>query len=170
MAKALFRRKGNSTIEFTLVGLPLLFALVSIFEMSRGMWIYHTLAYAVKEGTRYAVVHGQNCGIEPNHCQVRVMDIAQHVKDAGIGLDPNQLTITLTSSSRSPVTCSPLTSCLSNGDIWPDYPDNQAGLSIGISARIPFRSAIAMFWPGGGKGVNFGEVWFPAASQETVQF
>ena len=52
--------RGNATIEFTLVGIPLVFVLISTIEMARGMWIYHTLAYAVKEGTRYAVARGQN--------------------------------------------------------------------------------------------------------------
>ena len=54
------RRLGNATIEFTLVEIPLLCVLISTFEMARGMWLYHTLAYAVKEGARYAAVRGQN--------------------------------------------------------------------------------------------------------------
>ena len=54
------KRRGNSMIEFTLVGIPLMFVLISIVELSRGMWIYHTLAHAVKEGTRYTAVRGQN--------------------------------------------------------------------------------------------------------------
>src|SRR5215471_18790761 len=54
------QRGGSSLIEFTLVGIPIIFVLISTFEMSRGMWLYHTLAYAAREGTRYAIVHGVN--------------------------------------------------------------------------------------------------------------
>lgn len=62
------RRGGNAMIEFVLVGIPLIFVLISIFEMARGMWLYHTLAYSVKEGVRYTIVHGQNCATAPNSC------------------------------------------------------------------------------------------------------
>ena len=57
------RRGGSSLIEFTLVGIPLIFVLLSTFEMARGMWLYHTLAYAARQGTRYAIVHGVNCSM-----------------------------------------------------------------------------------------------------------
>src|SRR5215831_11346653 len=40
-------QRGATTVEMTLVGIPLMFVLVSIFEMSRGMWVYHTVANAV---------------------------------------------------------------------------------------------------------------------------
>ena len=54
MRRAKGNRKGVAMIEFTFVGIPMIFVLVSSFEMARGMWIYHTMAYAVKEGARYA--------------------------------------------------------------------------------------------------------------------
>ena len=40
-------------VEMTMVGIPLIFMLLAIFEMSRGMWMYHTLSYAVKNGVRF---------------------------------------------------------------------------------------------------------------------
>src|SRR5579871_5563504 len=74
------KRSGQSLIEFTLVGIPLIFVLISVFEISRGMWIYHTLAYSVKNGVRYASVHGINCVgsatnsklQNPNNCTVNM--------------------------------------------------------------------------------------------------
>ena len=50
--------RGSSMVEFTLVGFPLIFILISIFEMARGMWNYHTLEEAVEVGTRYEAVRG----------------------------------------------------------------------------------------------------------------
>ena len=60
------RQRGQSLIEFTFVGIPVIFTLICIFEISRGMWIYGTLNHAVKEGVRYAIVHGINCSKNTN--------------------------------------------------------------------------------------------------------
>jgi len=67
---------GQSLVEFTLVGIPLIFVLVSVFEVSRGMWIYHTLAHAVRDGVRYASVHGYNCTNNNNTCTVTMNQVA----------------------------------------------------------------------------------------------
>jgi Flp pilus assembly protein TadG len=164
------RRFGNSTIEFTLVGIPLIFTLISIFEMSRGMWVYHTMAYAIKEGTRYAVVHGAGCGA-PNNCQATIGQISTVIQSAGIGLGEGDVTLTFISNSGT-TSCGTLTSCLANTTVWPPFPDNIAGLPVEIDANIPFKSALAMFWPGAGKGngVSFGAIYFPATSQEVMEF
>jgi Flp pilus assembly protein TadG len=154
-------------LEFTLVGIPLMFVLISTFEMARGMWNYHTIAYAVKEGTRYASVHGINCGT-PNSCTVTIGQITQKIVDAGIGLPTTQLRLTFTSQSGSISNTANL--LLSNATVWPPSPGNVVGSSIQIDATYPFQSAISMFWPGAGTGINFGTVNFPASSRETIQF
>jgi len=169
-------RRGNALLEFTLVGIPLIFVLISVFEISRGMWLYHTLAHAVKEGTRFAVVHGRSCEVEPNSCTVTVRDIAGRIRADGVGLLPQELNVTLSSESNSPlsvVDCRPLTTCLEGftaAQQWPQYPSNQPGMDLTVTATYPFRSAIAMFWPGAGPGMNFGVFTFPARSTETIQF
>jgi hypothetical protein len=88
--------------------------------------------------------------------------------DAGIGLPTNQLRLTFTSLSGS-ISCYANT-CLSNGTVWPSSPGDAVGSSIQIDATYPFQSAISMFWPGAGTGINFGTVNFPASSREAVQF
>jgi Flp pilus assembly protein TadG len=60
-------RKGSTALEFALVGIPLLFILFSLFEAARGMWTYQMMAYAVREGTRYAAMHGKGWA-SPNTC------------------------------------------------------------------------------------------------------
>jgi TadE-like protein len=156
-------------IEFTLVGIPMMFMLISIFEISRGMWNYHTLAFAVREGTRYATVHGSGCSSDPlNSCQVTIGQVAQRIQDAGIGLDPSQLTLTFTSSGN-PVTCT-LNACLGNSTTWPEAPKNTPGNVIAISGALPFQSALAMFWPGAGGGVSFPTFNFVAGSTDIIQF
>ena len=156
-------------LEFTLIGVPLIFVLLSTFEMARGMWIYHTLAYAIKEGTRFASVHGKNCATAPNSCTVTVSQVARKIQDNGAGLMADSLNLTLTTSCGS-TTCL-LRDCLADETVWPPAPGNAPGMDVSISAVYPFRSFICMFWPGAGGAVHFADVYnFPASSQEKMQF
>jgi Flp pilus assembly protein TadG len=166
------RRRGHATLEFTLVGIPLIFVLVSVFEMSRGMWTYHTLAYALKEGTRFAIVHGSDCSTNGNTCSTTLADVANRIRSAGIGLDPSLLNVTLRVNGATAGCGKPLTTCLSgpaSGTVWPG--DNgQPGTDVVITGTYPFRSAIAMFWPGAGRPMGFGVFNLPAQSREMMQF
>ncbi len=173
------RRKqiGNAVIEFTFIGIPLMFVLISVFEMARGMWVYHTLAYAIKEGTRFAIVHGHNCAIDPHDCAVRVSDIAARIKDAGVGLDPAVLKLRFTSVTRA-IPEDTLENYLANNAYWPTYakgvtPADTGGTpgnNLTITGTYVFQSAIAMFWPGAGPGTVFGSFNLPASSTERIQF
>ena len=162
------REKGSTVVEFSLVGIPMLFLLVSIVEMARGMWTYHTLSHAVKEGTRFAMVHGENCTTAPNNCTVTLGQVAQRIRQAGVALDANLLSLTFTTPAGS-TTCL-LRDCLTRPQTWPPAAGNAFGADIEISGVYPFQSAIAMFWPGAGSGVRVGSVNLPAASREKIQF
>ena len=161
--------RGGAVVDFTLVGIPLVFVLISTFEMARGMWIYHTLAHAVTEGARFASVRGRGCTVPPNACGGTVGQVAQAVARAGVGLIPDDLDVTLTSAAGS-LPCSPLRSCLADSTAWPPAGNNTAGSEIGIRATYPFRSALAMFWPGAGRGRVFGAIEFGAESRERIHF
>ncbi len=55
-----FARDDNaqSLVEFALM-LPLILLLVTgLFDLARAAWQENTLAFAAREGTRYAIVHG----------------------------------------------------------------------------------------------------------------
>lgn len=163
-------QRGNSLIEFTLVGIPLIFVLISIFEIARGMWLYHTIEYAVTEGTRYAAVHGADCTLPGNNCRVTIGNIAGVIQYAGAGLVPAQLTLTFTPNKiNGPITCT-LQNCLASSTVWPPDSDNLPGMDVTISATYPFSSAIAMFWPGAGAGMTFPTFNIPATSRERIQF
>ena len=166
------RQKGNAIIEFTLVGIPLIFILISIFEAARGFWIYHTLAYAMKEASRFVIVKGENCVQTPNACGVTVAQIAAVIKDRGVGLIPSDLNVTL--SSLSDTRSCTLQACLSDNTPWPtlavpSLPGGARGQNLTITGRYPFRSAIAMFWPGSAPMI-FGTFTFGANSREQIQF
>ncbi|OLC52954.1 MAG: hypothetical protein AUH85_15255 [Chloroflexi bacterium 13_1_40CM_4_68_4] len=58
-----FRREEDAQgiVEFALV-LPVIFLLIfGIIDLARAVWEENTLAYAAREGTRYAIVHGSGC-------------------------------------------------------------------------------------------------------------
>jgi len=160
---------GSSFLEFVLVGVPVIFVIFSIFEMSRGMWAYHSLAYAVREGTRYAIVHGANCATSPNSCTVTISQIATVIKNAGVGLDGSQLNLTFTPNTGSAVDCT-MNSCLTNTTQWPPASASAIGMTVTISANYPFRSGIAFFWPGSRPTGQFPAMNLPALSKDLIQF
>src|SRR5688572_22698423 len=93
-------RRGSSLIEFTMVGIPLMFTLIGIFELSRAMWVYTTVAHAVREGNRFAIVHGKDCAAHPQ-CARSISQVATVIRDNGVGLMPNELlNVTFISSTR----------------------------------------------------------------------
>jgi hypothetical protein len=164
------RRLGSATLEMTLVGIPLVFVLISTVEMARGMWIYHTLAHAVREGTRFTIVHGADCKLAANKCQVKVGDIAGVIQNAAVGLyDADNFMIEMKSLTDDigPIT---LNSALSSTTVFPSAGGDAVLAPITFTVTYPFQSAIAMFWPGAGNGMNFGTFTLPASSQEVIQF
>lgn len=167
------RECGNAIVEMTLIGIPIMFVLISIFEISRGMWVYHTLAHTVKEGTRFGIVRGINCATAPNACTATVAQVATVIKDAGVGLVTTDLNVTLTSAGGT-VNCNPISTCLNTGNVannavWPPAAGSAVGTALTITAVYPFRSALAMFWPGAGK-TSFGVYNLPSSSTELIQF
>ena len=187
-------QRGATTIEMTLVGIPIIFLLISTFEMSRGMWMYNTAATAVREGVRFASVHGVNCvklapGI-PNQCDVTANDIVQVIRNgAGNGLThTNNYGPTGAGSAGLPLGAAPLMSVVtfksvsgsftcnldgsSTGNCalqWPPDNDNAVKQIIQISIQVPFYSALSMFWPGSSP-VKFSVVNLWASSSDTMQF
>ena len=155
------RPKGQSLVEFTLVCIPLIFILIGIFELSRFMWCYHTLAFAVERGARFAVVHGSSSSTS-------VSAVAETIRTAASGLDPAQMTVALQASS-STQNCSPLRNCEQVTSQWPDASSNTAGQSVTVAAVYPFHTPLRMFWPGVGS-VNFGVITMSATATEEIRF
>jgi hypothetical protein len=86
-------QRGQSLVEFALL-LPLMLLIITgLFDVARAVWQENTLAYAAREGTRYAIVHG-SYGSPPADptalgCdQVICTDIPNIVRQAAIGV-PN---------------------------------------------------------------------------------
>ena len=54
-------RSGQTLVEFAAVLLAILTVLFGVFETSRLLFTYATLAEAARAGARYAAVHGADC-------------------------------------------------------------------------------------------------------------
>ena len=172
------KQLGQSLVEFTLVGIPMLFVLISVFEVSRGMWMYNTLAHAAKAGVRYAIVHGIDCTKNGNNCRVQIGPsnntcnntngtIAEVIRCAGVGLDPQNTTVTFISTQG---TLGPYSlNAVPAGTWWPPDDGNLKGQPLTIELRVPFNSAIAMLWPGSAP-VSFASGTLPASSSDQIQF
>ena len=113
------RRRGNALLEMSMVCIPLLCSFLAIFELSRALWTYHTLAQAIKGGARYAVVHGARCADASSACTASVGDIALVIGQTGVGLDASALRLTLAAGGQS-VSCASMSAC--TGDHTPLIP------------------------------------------------
>lgn len=178
--------RGANLLEFTLVGIPIIFILISVFEISRGMWLYQTAAHASRETARYIVVHGANCLDEA--CGRTISDIATELSRNLVGLDPSEVRVTFRSgctlqgnfrnacannTDDSQTGAKTLATLMADNSMtdWPGITgDTDSKDFVEVELRFPFRSAIAMFWPGAGGGQNFGTVQMFAASREMFQF
>jgi hypothetical protein len=142
-----------------------MFVLISLFELSRGLWIYHTLAYAAREGTRYASFHGRGCN-SPNTCSVTIGQITQVIKAAGLGLDRDAVTVTFTAADGSE-SGDTMTNQLSNTTAWPVASANGPGQIVKISLKYPFRTFLGALWS---RGNTSQVLYLPASSTEAIQF
>jgi hypothetical protein len=187
--KKMENRRGAALVEMTLVGIPIIFVLISVFEISRGMWMYETSAYAVKVGVRFAMVHGIDCITKPgvlSNCPTSINEVSQKIKAAAIGLPSTttRLTFTPGATSAAPTSCyiggtnangpyGSLNGCSTYTTTWP--PDDGSGLlngggkSIRIDIKTPFKSALAMLWPGAGS-VKFAATDLGGSSADYIQF
>ena len=128
---------GQALVETALVLPLLLLLIVGLFDVGRALWLSNTLATAVREGSRYGVVHGALSGAPtgpgaasytpPNTDTV----ITAKVRDYANGV-PSTLTVLST---------------------WPDGNANR-GSRIVVSASFPFVPILSTVFLGGGLNIT----------------
>jgi len=78
---------GQSLVEFALTLPIVILVITGTFDTARAVWQENTLAYAAREGTRYAIVHGSGY---PDPAQVaypgNTAGITAAVRDASVGI------------------------------------------------------------------------------------
>jgi len=139
------RRRGSSVhderaqalVETALVLPLLLILLVGLFDVGRAIWLSNTLAAAVREGSRYGIVHGALSGSPtgPGSASYTPPDtdtvITAQVRTYSAGV-PSSLTVQST---------------------WPDGNANR-GSRIVVSASFPFTPILAQVFLGSGLSVT----------------
>jgi Flp pilus assembly protein TadG len=129
--------RGQALVETALVLPLLLIVIVGLFDVGRAIWLSNTLATAVREGTRYGVVHGALSGSPtgPGAPTYTAPDtdtaITAQVRNYATGV-PSNLTVLST---------------------WPDGNANR-GSRIVVSATFPFTPILAQVFLGGGLGIT----------------
>ncbi len=161
------KRSGSTTVEFVLVGIPIIFLIISVFEVARAMWIYQTLSHATHYVARHIAVRGAGCG-GTNTCSLTLGNFATDFASTASGMDASVVAVTFYSQTNS-ISCSPLNTCYSNSTSWPPAADNAVGNDVRVSASYAFPNALAMFWPGS-RPVSFSNLQFSAYSRQRILF
>jgi Flp pilus assembly protein TadG len=163
------RRRGSAFLEFTLLGIPMIFLFTSAISCAIDMWQFYTLSYAVEATARYASMHGATCA-SPNTCTITVGNVMTFFKGQAYALDPAKTTLVLTDASGS-TTGSHVSDYLSNGTQFPAATANanKVNKSITLKASYTLVSPIAMFWPGG-SGNRAGTFTVAATSIQRIAF
>lgn len=162
------RRRGSSLLEFTLLGIPVIFLFTSVITCSIDMWQFYTLSYATEIVSRYAGMHGATCAANGNTCTITVGTLATYFEGQSIALDPSKISLKLTDGSGT-TTCNPITTCTSSSAQFPAAAYNTVGLNVTVAATYAVINPIAMFWPGSA-GVNGGNFTLGATSLQEILY
>lgn len=118
--------------------LPLLLLLiVGLFDVGRAIWLSNTLATAVREGSRYGVVHGALSGSPTG--------------PGSASYTPPDTDTVITARVRSYATGVPDT--LTVRSTWPDGNANR-GSRIVVSASFPFTPVLSQVFLGSGLSIT----------------
>jgi Flp pilus assembly protein TadG len=175
--------RGNHTLEFTMVGLPLTFLLFSISNMCLSMLTLHTLQEAVEQGARYVVTRGSTCSSGSNTCTATVQQIAQIVAATAVGVNKNTMTLTMVpaSGTANQISCNPIATCLSTCStgcnasrttVWPTSAnsDNSPGKDFILESDCALTLPMFMFWNGTSASSKITSEHFYAYSRQRLMF
>jgi Flp pilus assembly protein TadG len=129
--------RGQALVETALVLPLLLLLIVGLFDIGRAIWLSNTLATAVREGSRYGVVHGALSGSPtgPGSATYTAPNtdtaITTQVRSYAAGV-PNNLTVQST---------------------WPDG-NAYRGSRIVVTASFPFTPILSQVFLGSGLGIT----------------
>lgn len=84
--------EGQALVEFALILPVLLMLILGLFDVARAVWQENTLAYAAREGTRFAIVHGSASDSPATQASHAAVDTV--VRDAAVGVANIAVTVT----------------------------------------------------------------------------
>lgn len=107
------RERGGTMVETALVLSVLMMVLIGTIEFGRAIWTYNTVAYATRQGLRYAMVRGT---ANPA-TDAQIKDI---IAANAVGLSKDNLAVTTS---------------------W--LPNRQRGATVEVRVQYPFRFAVS---------------------------
>ena len=123
---------AQSLVEFALL-LPLFLLIVTgIFDVGRAVWQENSLAYAAREGTRYAIVHGSGGSPAVGPCTNCLNPATNNLGNIVSAVTTNAVGVY-------------------NIDVTIDYPDgdNQRNHRVTVDATAPFVPLPSQYLLGG---------------------
>jgi hypothetical protein len=124
--------RAQALVEFALV-LPIFLLLVTgIFDVARAVWQENSLAYAAREGTRYAIVHGSGGSPVVGPCTNCLNPAANNLGNIVSAVTANAIGVY-------------------NVDVTIDYPDgdNQRNHRVTVDVSAPFVPLPSQYLLGG---------------------
>ena len=137
MKRLLRDNDGQALVEFSLLLPVLLLLLIGIFDLGRAVFQVNTLAYAAREGTRYAIVHGDSS--ESPVTPADTTAIVDVVRDSAIGVPA--VTVTVTWPDLDGYNPGP--------PVIPGVPCNKRNCRVAVDAIAPFEPMLSQWF-----GVN----------------
>jgi hypothetical protein len=163
-------QRGQSLIDFVLVGVPAIFISLFTFELALAMWQYHTLASVAQQSTRYVAQHGYSCTQNGNTCSITMGNIATFIENRALGLDRSKLNVRLSATSGD-TTCNPITTCDGGSATYPSgSTDGSINSDITITATYAVTNPFLMLWPGAISGSIPGTLTLRGASRQRITF
>jgi len=144
-------RRGNTLIEFTLVGIPLMLISTTVMVAGISMWEFYNLAYGTQTTARYVAMHGRSCVQDGTSCALSVGNVASFFASHTLALDPSQTNVTLKSATAT-ITCNPVSSCNSNTNQFPNANDNGLNFDVTVTAFYTITNPGRMLLPAAAAG------------------
>ncbi|HEU0119449.1 MAG TPA: TadE family protein [Bryobacteraceae bacterium] len=157
-------QRGNATVEFALVFLPLTLLMLGVVEVARIGWLHQTLTMSVKTLARQAIVRGEKCMESSPGCTKTIANWVQSISSSAIGMESGKMSLTFTTQGTSK-SCVPVTSCQGDGSVWPPAEENAVGLPIAIRGSYEMAP---FFWLIGDR--PNGRWTLTVSSREVIQF
>lgn len=140
LARRLRNQTAQSLVESALSIGIVTAVLIGILELTIALYAYNYVAYAAREGTRWAMVRGSACSLLTN-CNATSDQIQSFVQNLGYPMiQPSRLAVTSTWLSKATITPASWTPCSS-------APCNLPGNEIQVKVTYPFTMHIPIVGP-----------------------
>jgi Flp pilus assembly protein TadG len=119
LQRSALRDDGSAMVEFALTSTILFMTIFGILSFSLVIFAHHQVSEAARQGSRYAMVHGNTCSVNGTSCTATASEIQTYVRSLSLpAVDASTLTVTTSYSSYPPgSTCTPNANCENAGNL-----------------------------------------------------